>query len=371
MSFHIQDPTVPFSYSLHEALLQACSGAQNGGGAYAFISQDGVKLLLEDEVFKRFVELGSFKLIVGIDQITNENALQKLRELRDLYKGLEIEVFYHTIDSSLFHPKFAWFKNKQGGVLVVGSGNLTASGLRRNWEAFNIIQLSKEELKKVEEDWKKWLDHSIKSLKSIDDQEVIEKAKSNRWKSRIRIKEDVKAGEVIVEPEVEEDIKAWVFDDSDEYLIAEIPKSGDRWKQANFHKDTFVNFFGAKPGDNSHRVLLRNILNDGSLADIEVRPSVTVRSRNFRFELDAAADLKYPERGGKPLGIFVRVSTRMFLYILAMPTDRFYPEVAAFMDQKSKGGGREGSMRKIQGKVLELEKHLPNLPLWRIHIDTD
>jgi hypothetical protein len=83
VNFYIQDPTIPYSYSLHEALLQGCSGAQRGGGAYAFVSQDGVKLLLEDDVFKSFVDNGIFRLVVGIDEITNENALKKLSLLRD------------------------------------------------------------------------------------------------------------------------------------------------------------------------------------------------------------------------------------------------------------------------------------------------
>lgn len=371
MSFHIQDPTIPFSYSLHEALLQSCSGAQNGGGAYAFVSQDGVKLLLEDETFRAFIKHGSFKLIVGIDQITNENALQKLRDLRDSYKGLEIEAFYHNINSSLFHPKFTWFKNKQGGVLVVGSGNLTARGLRSNWEAFNVVQIDKKELKKVVEDWSKWLKYNARYLKSIDDPEVIEKVKLNTWGRKAKVKEKAVKGEPGIEVqdlEIEEDIKAWMFDDLDEFLIAEIPKSGNRWKQVNFNKDTFTKFFGADPNDNNHRVLFRNIHNDASLAEIEIRPSVTVRSRNYRFEIEAATDLEYPTAGFKPVVLFIRVSPRMFLYILGMPTDKFYPELVKFIDQKWKGGVREGSMRRIRGKVSELRESLQGLPLWQLKI---
>ncbi len=51
----------------------------------------------------------------------------------------------------------------------------------------------------------------------------------------------------------------WQFYPDCEVLIAEIPRSGNRWKQANFDIDTFQNFFGATPGDNSQRILLRNI----------------------------------------------------------------------------------------------------------------
>jgi HKD family nuclease len=359
MTFHLQDPTIPFSYSLHEALLQASTGALSGGGAYAFVSQDGIKLLLEDAAFVNFVENGSFKLVVGIDQITNERALNRLRELRDKYKGLEVVAFYHSLKGSLFHPKFTWFKNKQGGVLVVGSGNLTASGLRSNWEAFGVMQVDKSDLKKIEDDWNRWMSHSSSRLLSIDHADVIEKAKSNVWGRKYAAKKVDEAGHEI-QPSTQfqellpEDIEAWRFNDSDQCLIVEIPQSGNRWKQANFDKESFVNFFGAIPGENSLRVLLRNIREDASFSDIEVRPSISVKSQNYRFELEAAAGIDYPTGNKRPLGLFVRVSTRMFLYILAMPSDRYYAEVMGFVKEKWKG--REDRMKRVIVTVEELKE---------------
>lgn len=200
MNFYFQDPTIPYSYSLHEALLQSCLGAQSGGGAYAFVSQDGVKLLLEDEAFKSFVDTGTFKLVVGIDEITNENALKKLRILRDMYSGLEIVAFLHDVKGSLFHPKFTWFRNNQGGILIVGSGNLTARGLRRNWEAFSITQVDKHKIKDIEKDWNGWLDHSADYLRSIDDECVLEKARNNlrgRFKKKSKVKPESEIVKVI------------------------------------------------------------------------------------------------------------------------------------------------------------------------------
>lgn len=374
MSFYFQDPTIPYSYSLHEALIHACSGALLGGGAYAFISQDGVKLLLEDETFRNFLEHGSFKLVVGIDQITNEQALNKLRELRDTYGGLEIVAFQHSLGGSLFHPKFSWFKNKQGGILVVGSGNLTARGLRSNWEAFNVVQVDKKGLKKIEDDWNQWITHSSDGLKSIDDEKIIEQAKSNAWRRKLKkVATTETEGETRLGTSLEEllpeDIEAWRFNVSDEYLLAEIPQSGDRWKQANFDKETFTSFFGATPGDNSHRVLLRNVLNDGSFSEIEVRPSVSVKSQNYRFELEAAAGVDYPADDKRPLGVFIRVSTRMFLYVLVMPTDSYYSDLIELVNNK--WTGREGRMKRVRGTVEELQKRVKRLPFWEIGFTED
>ena len=366
----MQDPTIPYSYSLHEALLQACVGAESGGGAYAFVSQDGVKLLLGDEAFRSFVESGTFKLVVGIDEITNENALRKLRELRDMYRGLDIVAFLHDVRGALFHPKFTWFKNRRGGMLIVGSGNLTARGLRRNWEAFSTVQLDKREMKQIEADWDGWIAHQGRYLKSIDDEAVLEKARSNLRHRAVRGLEEEPQRELVQvvrqplkEGEVIEDIEAWDFTNLNDVLVAEIPRSGDRWNQANFDVGTFKEFFGATPGDNSQRILLRHVKNDGSFSDIESRPSVSVKSHNYRFELEAAAGLDYPT-GGRPIGVFIRVSSRMFLYLIAMPSDDYYPTIRGFLD--SRGAVETDQVKRIRTNVQELQGNCANLPFWNI-----
>jgi len=370
MNFYIQDPTVSNSYSLHEALLQASLDAECGGGAYAFVSQDGVKLLLEDPFFKVFVSNGKFKLVVGVDEITNENTLKRLSSLMQDYKGLEIIAFLHDVKSSMFHPKFSWFRKSQGGVLVIGSGNLTARGLRRNWEAFSVLNINKEEILKVEKYWNEWLTLCSGCLKPIDNKEVLEKAKANlrtivfrKPKAKPRVKADKAEVKRWQEGIVPEDIQAWDFNDKDQVLIAEIPRGGDRWNQANFDIHTFSDFFGAQPGNNSLRILLRNVLKDGTLADIKIRLGVSVKSKNYRFELEVPSSVAYPSTG-RPISIFIRVSTRMFLYILAMPTDSYYSCVRQFVD--SRWQGRVDRMKRIRTTVEELKKSCLDLPFWKI-----
>jgi len=375
LNFYIQDPTAPYSYCLHEALIQSCSSAQHGGGAYAFVSQDGVKLLLEDDTFRTFVESGSFDLVVGIDQITNEYALIKLRELRDEYAGLNIRAFLHNVTGSLFHPKFTWFRNKTGGVMVVGSGNLTASGLRKNWEAFSVIHVDKKEIKKVEDDWNKWLTYNNALLKSLDDELVLEKARDNlRRGYKKKPKKEAESREDKIKElnwaagVVPEDIDAWDFIDEDEVLVAEIPGTSlsTRWNQANFDKDNFEKYFGADPKIKDYIVLLRNVQNGGLLGEIESRPSVSVKSRNYRFELGAALGLSYPFGENRPIGVFIRVSVRMFLYVLAMPTDPFYLSVKQFLDVSWGGGVRADSMKRVKSTVANLKQACSELPFWNI-----
>ncbi len=375
MDFYIQDPTYSESYSLHEALLQACEGAYSGGGAYAFVSTGGVKLFLEDDVFEKLASNGVFKLVVGIDEITSERALKKLNDLKNRYdENLEVYAFMHDTKGSLFHPKFSWFKNARGGILVLGSGNLTEKGLRRNREAFSFIEVNQSEIEEIEKYWNDWLDHNNSYLKPIDDGEVLKKARLNtkiysRIKAKVELDIEIEDQEEqehqITQIKEDEDIEAWNFGNRDPVLIAEIPNNNVRWKQANFDKNSFVNFFGAIPGNNDLRILFRNVLGDGKLADIEVRQSVSVSSHNWRFELGAASGKAYPTNG-RPIGIFIRVSTRMFLYIIAMPTDSFYKEIRQFLDMKI--STTKNRMKRYHTTVAELKGECSHLPIWKVII---
>ena len=355
----------PDSYLLHEALLEACKGAINGGAVYAFVSSGGVKLLLENEIFKNLLSNGSFELIVGIDEITNTKTLERLGEIQNEYGGnLKVSAFLNNTKSSLFHPKFCWFENESGGVLVTGSGNLTEKGLRKNREIFNVIEVNKENLKKVQEQWESWLNYNKELLRPIDDEEVKIKAESNRVrfiKQKIKesiVKQKIETGlnsegidleidieDIDLEIDIqnvdlgidienmdEEDIEAWNYEDDDSVLVCQINKNGDRMKQANFDKDSFFYFFGAGESDAYRKIaVFRNILENGTICEVEERPAVAVKSQNYRFELDALSGLNYPTDGNRPIGIFIKISTRMFIYMVTMPDDVYYKEVKEFL----------------------------------------
>lgn len=353
---HFQDPFFSDSYTLHEALIQSCSSSITGRGAYAFASKSGIELLLQDKEFDFLLERGDFSLIVGIDEITNIASIEALNSIKDLRPNLTVEAFDHNNRGSLFHPKLSYFKNKDNtGSLIIGSGNLTLGGLRKNREAFSLINLSIEELKRIELSWDSWLLQSNTYIKDINHPSVIRKVKENQYVRRTRI---VHSEEVEIEQPVEvvgNDVAlhedGWQFYSDSEVLIAEIPRSGDRWKQANFDINTFQNFFGATPGDNSQRILLRSINDDLSLSSIEIRPSVSVISQNYRFELDAASGLLYPA-DGKPVGVFIKLTTRMFLYHLYMPEHPLYEEINDWLD--TNWAGRNDRMKRISTRVSNI-----------------
>lgn len=356
---HFQDPNFSESYTLHEALIQSCSTSIQGNGAYAFASKGGIEILLKDSVFDSLLERGEYLLIIGIDEITNLASLETLNSIKIARPNLKVRAFYHNNKGSIFHPKLSYFKNQDdSGTLIVGSGNLTLGGLRRNREAFTLLQLSVDELQRVERYWNTWLLQSAELLKEIDSPDVISKARDNQYVRRTRIIRRDQEAEIEIEDPTErtDEIEVvhqdgWQFYADSEILIAEIPRSGNRWKQANFDIDTFQQFFGATPGNNSQRILLRNINDDLSLSDIEVRPSVSVVSQNYRFELDAASGLDYPNQG-KPIGVFVKVTTRMFLYHLYMPDHPLYPELNEWL--QINWTGRQDRMKRITKRISQI-----------------
>lgn len=280
---YLQDPNYTNSYSLHEAMIKECVKAIKGNGAYAFVSKSGTDLLFRDVEFEKLFNRGSFQLIVGIDQITSAAAINRLKEYQDRYASLEVKAFLHNNSNSLFHPKISYFTKENGqGSLIIGSGNLTAGGLRKNREAFAVINLSEQDLKNIDAYWNNWIKQSAIYLKPLTNDDVITKVKANTirakaWKD-IQVPEvaGFTAEEVSSDTESVEETNEWKFQGSSLVLFAEIPKSGNRWKQANFDLHTFESFFGATAGDNSQRILLRNAISANVLGEIEVRPSVTV-----------------------------------------------------------------------------------------------
>ena len=408
---YIQDPSYKNSMYLHEILLNESVGSECGGGAYAFATKDGINLLFEDENFRTFLQKGVYTLVVGTDDITNEHAVNTLIDLKKKYsKHLIVKAYIHNSKGSTFHPKFSWFQKQEGGVLVLGSGNLTQKGLRHNREAYSVIPYNAENMEKVTEEWRSWYTHSLPFLFDIDDPIVMTRAKQNTEQTRAvsvakasvkknSIKQktadeladiyknqpkdikrpSIKVAEVdtktnkedevdiitvpITDEEIDVDASYWTISTESDVLIAEIPRSGNRWKQANFDKNTFENYFGATCGENgAYRILLKCVNSDGSMCETEIRPSVSVSSQNYRFELEAANGLAYPSDGNRPIAVFARVSQRDFIYTLLMPEQDGYAAVLSFISEKEK---RSAKMRRLTFTASEVLKSIPSLSIWQ------
>src|SRR4051812_31023719 len=103
LDLRFQDAGANGGYLLEE-LLEACSAAQRGGGIFAWVNTSGSRALLEDETFVDFAKVGRFDLVVGMDSITDEAAVEALKARAEELSNVRIRAFVHN-ETGLFHPK--------------------------------------------------------------------------------------------------------------------------------------------------------------------------------------------------------------------------------------------------------------------------
>lgn len=156
MAWLLQTPDAT-SPKLIAYIVGECKSASGGGAAFAFASAMGVKLLAGDPGFQKFLRSSKFLVVIGLDAITDTNALDALRQVRSKYPNFMPTLFLHDVPAACFHPKTVWLRTQKGGVTITGSGNLTAGGLQENWEALCVETLSTAEIDTVEASWEQWL----------------------------------------------------------------------------------------------------------------------------------------------------------------------------------------------------------------------
>jgi hypothetical protein len=77
--------------------------------------------------------------------------------------------------------------------------------------------------------------------------------------------------------------------------------------------------------------------------------------------------LDYPAEG-RPIGVYIRVANRNFLYRLLMPDDPAYPVLDTLLDTHV-GPARPKRMRQIRTTVDDLRTEWPDAPFWNVHHD--
>ena len=101
--------------------------------AVAWVRASGMAYL-SDRLANFLRHGGQLSVVVGIDiQNTTREGLQALLDLEQ-YGRCETFV-YHNEAGSIFHPKLYLFRNEEEARLIVGSNNITQSGLYVNVEA--------------------------------------------------------------------------------------------------------------------------------------------------------------------------------------------------------------------------------------------
>lgn len=359
----------------------------------AFASYGGVSALTE--YIKEGKERGmKVKVILGIDQRgTSKEALEEV-----LSWDVDAHI-YHTDSRNIFHPKVYLFENIDIFTLIVGSNNLTVPGLVQNVECSLLIKdiRSNPVHKEFYDYWKGILDGTEINLYPIT-RELIDKLYNDkvvtsenersmryddgadepaeskkrdisfnkttvqRFPDGFRPKRLVKVKQVKKGKKATMEIEKSVRIGS-EVLIAEIPKGGNRWGQANFSKDIFENFFGARTGDNSYWIKLTNIKKDGTLGEITESHSVTVQSNNYRFELRCEeANQAYPPGDDRPIGVFIKENAKSYMYQVLMPTDDAYRRIKDYLYMETANQkGRKDLMRRYVADVEAIHALYPDL----------
>jgi len=118
----LTQPNIEFAKTVKEHL----SNHEVALIAMAYITEDGIK-----EIEKELLQKHSVKIICGVHGcISDLPALENLVYRSN--KIIDVRVFLGT---NVFHPKLYVFQKNDSTALLVGSSNLTGSGLHSNEEA--------------------------------------------------------------------------------------------------------------------------------------------------------------------------------------------------------------------------------------------
>ncbi len=360
----------------------------------AFASYGGVSALRQ-EILNAKTNNVNIKVVLGVDQKgTSKEALEEV---------LSWDVnacIYHTNDFNIFHPKIYLFENEDIFTLIVGSNNLTVPGLVQNVECSLMIKDIKSNpvLAKFYDYWDGILNGTEINLYPIT-QELIDNLYADNiiTLESLRIErydngedEQEGAGETkrlnfnkagvqslpscFTPKRKQRQVKIKSKNDNpttnsrsevvktigEQVLIAEIG-GGPRWKQVNFPIKIFQDFFGASRGDNSYKIELLNIAKDGTLGEVEERQAVTVKSNNFRFEINCEeTSSEYPGVLNRPIGLFIKLDNSEFLYQVLMPDYPAYKKIKDYLQIEAKPK-REYELKRVIVDVEAIHALYPEL----------
>lgn len=357
----------------------------------AFASYGGISALTP--YIKQEKDRGvKIRVILGVDQKgTSKDALEEV-----LSWGVDAWI-YHTRSFNIFHPKIYLFENTDIFTLIVGSNNLTEMGLVKNIECSLLVKDIKSNPihKAFYEYWKGILDGTELNLYPITqdlindlyadgivDSEYERKSRYDDGRDKVgssarrkvtfkscqvqklpfgfspkkrlvRIRQTVRVG-------AKKKIQKLSIPIEDDVLIAEIG-GGPRWKQVNFPVQIFENFFGAQRGNNSYSIELKNIRENGSVGDPEVRQAVSVKSHNYRFEINCPeTEGAYPGDDKRPVGLFVKTGQGKFFYRVLLVKHLAYKNVHDFLLRESHIR-RTGELRRAIVDVEAIHALYPEL----------
>lgn len=346
MTLFIQDPGRQNGPILIDELLRALEDTRftRWQGLYAFASAKGAVAAFGDESFEAFLARGGeVDLVVGLDAVTNPAALLKLRE--HISSAVRVSVFASARAGAIFHPKLSVFAGHDEGRLIIGSGNFTEGGFRRNYEAFVTVDDGATALDQWNSELKHFRARNIDQIGPIDDAAIARAQRNERIARAARqaAKQEVVADPVVV---VETDDDVLIAQELSSLgkerrtLVAQVPRA--RWGQVQFDQGTAGSYFGLSPGA-SFAITLEGIDEHGDAQATELRRLVLSDANgNAKIEFSTRRNRTYPTDDHRPILVVREDASRTFVYSLFMPGDIEYNELEAWISGRdtSPGGMR-------------------------------
>lgn len=228
----------------------------------------------------------------------------------------------------------------------MGSGNLTPRGLRDNCEVFAGIEGTSDELVDLNMRLTAFLDLHSQYITEINEH-ALKRASRNRPTDSVSVVEPpqsaVRSGSSVRGHR------------SMHVLVAELPKGGSRWQQANFDYRTAREFFLLDPDhiDRQTDLFLTEVLSDRFSDREEVRRFTYTRSHNLRIQLAAKSGFGYPT-GGRPIVVVRELKPRHFAYHLLFPNESGYQRCSELL-----GGGQPGKIRRAVVPLAAFRRKWP------------
>lgn len=324
---------------LIDAIGEAATGAVQGQAIFAFATVAGIDMLFSLDAVSTLANAGELNLLVGIDAVTNRAALERLLALMAKHKGFRARVFW-TRGEGIFHPKVCYFRTSTRERWLIGSGNLTPRGLRDNCEMFADIEGASDQLKTLRKPLDAFLGANGQSIAEIDERALARAAKNRNTDPVSTVEPTQITREMLNRRSSERAERAARRRPArgDRVLVAELPRGGSRWQQANFNFQTVREYFDVDPEaiEEQQNIYLTEALPTGLSQNEEIRRFTFTRSRNLRLQLAAKSGLPYPT-GGRPLLVMRELKPRHYVYHLLFPSDAGYRQCSNLLPQGNPG----------------------------------
>jgi len=311
----------------------------------AFVTLDGLlRLGLDPEgLLRRFVESPDkyFELVVCVDTITTADALRELLRLgQNAGQRFSLKAYKGRLfgpDGRFFHPKVYIFERDHGeATILIGSNNLTPGGLSKNVEvAIRLDEVSAENLAPWNRLW------NLIMLETHDvDTALVEIIQKIRKAQRQRLPHRARRQRIRVPTiEVPKSRIPPLDEPSPMILIRYVPRAGGRTSQVHFTRKIVEDYFHLRLGQSS-QLRLQQVQPASPPSPIENRVLVySQRNKNPKIEVLGVKVIgDYGKNQLRPILLFLEIKRDFFRYMLVLPNDAGYSELAAALQREPRHG---------------------------------